>query len=170
MKRRDLLTSMVASGLAVPAFAAQGHEHRPVNGPMATATVSFGNWPIPSNRFAVPNAPAAPNGHQLIPNEVTIKVGGTVNFIVAGFHLITVYGPDVDDAQINVDALVPGSDPPGFIDDPNGRIYFGVDPRTVAQDRVEVVSFPQRGRYLVICAVHPHFVNDHMYGWVRVLP
>jgi len=26
------------------------------------------------------------------------------------------------------------------------------------------------GKFLVICGVQPHFVNDQMYGWVRVLP
>ena len=42
------------------------------------------------------------------------------------------------------------------------------------QDRVEVVRFPQPGRYLVICGVLPHFFDPAtgefiMYGYVRVL-
>ncbi len=42
------------------------------------------------------------------------------------------------------------------------------------QDRVEVVRFPQAGRYLVICGVLPHFFDPAtgefiMYGYVRVL-
>jgi hypothetical protein len=28
----------------------------------------------------------------------------------------------------------------------------------------------QPGLHLVICGVVPHFVNDDMFGWVRVLP
>lgn len=44
-----------------------------------------------------------------------------------------------------------------------------MSPLTVGQDRVEVVHFGKRGRYLVICAVSVHFAGG-MYGWVRVLP
>lgn len=36
-------------------------------------------------------------------------------------------------------------------------------------NRVEPVAFLEQGRFLVICAVLPHF-NDKMYAWVRVLP
>ena len=39
----------------------------------------------------------------------------------------------------------------------------------VLQDRTEVVHFPQPGRFLVICAVLPHF-GDGMWGYVKVLP
>ena len=34
---------------------------------------------------------------------------------------------------------------------------------------MEPVSFLKPGRYLVICAVLPHF-NDKMYAWVEVRP
>jgi hypothetical protein len=192
MKRRELLTTVVATGLGVPALAAQNeHSHKPMDGPMATATVSFGSWPtmapgtpLAGTRFAIPNAVSAPNGHQLIPYEATIKAGGTVNFIVAGFHLIAVYQPGIGPDDIDASALVPNSSPPGLIDDPTGRIYLGIDPRRlpqlnpppappaapVLQDRVEVVRFTQPGRHLVICAVVPHWVNDKMHGWVKVLP
>ena len=40
-------------------------------------------------------------------------------------------------------------------------------PVSVAQNRVEGVAFLNPGRYLVICAVLPHF-NDGMYAWVEV--
>lgn len=176
MKRRELLASIVTTGLATPVLAAQEHDHRPIEGPLASATVSFGFWPPADparpnsgNRFAVPNAPAAPNGHALLPFEAVVKVGGAVNFIVAGFHLITVYKPGTTPEMVDVTKLVAGSVPPGLIDDDTNRVYFGVDPRTVPQDRVEVVGFNQPGRHLVICGVRPHFVNDHMYGWVRVV-
>jgi plastocyanin len=39
--------------------------------------------------------------------------------------------------------------------------------RSAAQNRSETVSFPEPGRYLVICAVIPH-LNDKMYAWVVV--
>ena len=191
MKRRELFTTMIASGLAVPVAAAQEHDHTQISGPMATATVSFGAWPTTAdgrtgagNRFAVPNAVTAPNIHLLFPYEATIKAGGSVNFIVAGFHLIAVYQPGITPDDIDATLLVPNSSPPGLIDDPTGRIYFGLDPRRlpvlnpapappaapVLQDRVEVVQFTEPGRHLVICAVLPHWVNDKMHGWVNVLP
>ena len=40
-------------------------------------------------------------------------------------------------------------------------------PVSITQDRVEGVAFLNPGRYLVICAVLPHF-NDRMYAWVEV--
>lgn len=60
MKRRELLSSIVATGFAVPALAAQGeHNHKPMSGPLATATVSFGYWP------QVP-ADGRPNGRESV--------------------------------------------------------------------------------------------------------
>lgn len=206
MKRRELLTTMVATGLGVPALGAQGeHNHKPVSGPLANATVSFGFWPpAPAdgrlhagNRFVRPLAggpTGQANGHALLPYEATIKAGGTINFIVAGYHLIAVYEPGVTLGDINVNLFAaplpvppgPTNQGPPLIDDPNRRVYFGLDPRKAplaanitvpatnpppySQDRVEVVQFPVPGRFLVICAVRPHFVNDDMHGWVKVLP
>lgn len=40
-------------------------------------------------------------------------------------------------------------------------------PISVAQNRVEGVSFLKTGRFLVICGVLPHF-NDGMFAWVEV--
>ena len=90
--------------------------------------------------------------HKLIPFETKIKAGGTVNFIIGGFHL-------------------PGA-PPGFppvVDDPVNRIYRGLSPFGLPQDRVEAVNFAVPGRHLVVCTFLPHF-NDRMFGYVRVLP
>jgi hypothetical protein len=39
--------------------------------------------------------------------------------------------------------------------------------RSSVQNRTETVSFTKRGRYLVICAILPHF-NDRMIAWVEV--
>ena len=67
--------------------------------------------------------------------------------------------------------MVPPGAPPTFllIADPHSRVYHGLDPTLQPQDRAEVVSFPQPGTYLVICGFYPHFANDNMHGFVRVL-
>ena len=186
MKRREFITragvgSVALAGLPLsgaaapsPAGRAQGaQEHEPVTGPLATATVSFGHWAAgpPLDRFPNLGAPAKPNGHQLIPHEVTIKAGGTVNFAIAGFHLVLVYGDGTAPGDIDVTNTIPptGQPVPPLIDDPTNRLYRGVDPSLFPQDRIEVVQFPNRGTYLIICGVLPHFVEG-MYGFVKVNP
>lgn len=179
--RRNLLKATAAAGVSAALGLAikpeivvaqgQSHRHQPIAGPLATATVSFGQWPTdpPLDRFPNLGAPGIRNGHQLIPNEAKIKAGGTVNFIIAGFHHVLVYDDGTQPSNINPNLLVPGSSPPGLIDDPANRIYRGLDPRVFPQDRVEVVLFSNPGIYLVICGVRPHFVNDDMFGFVRVV-
>ena len=189
MKRRNLLGSVGVGSAAILAGAAAvragtraqddehgGHDHGQIGGPLANATVSFGAWPATGatalDRTALPTAPAAPNIHQLIPQTATIKAGGSVNFIVAGFHQIVVYKPGTKPGDIDTTTLIPipGAPPTvGLIDDDENRLFRGVSPLTVGQDRVEVVHFGSRGLYLVICAVNVHFA-DGMFGWVRVLP
>jgi plastocyanin len=140
-----------------------------------SATVSFGQWMSspPLDRF--PNFGGSPttNVHALIPNVVTIKAGGSVNFIVSGLHNIAIYDDGVQPIEINIALTTPTTspDPPvlPIINDPNRRIYRGVDPTLQARDRVEVVNFSKPGTYLVICGVLPHF-QEGMYGYVRVLP
>jgi hypothetical protein len=187
IKRREFVSSVLASGLAVPVIAhdegksteAKGrddHHHSPLDGPLATATVSFGAWPSggdePLNRFNTPTAPVAPNVHQVLPYVTTIKEGGSVNFVVAGFHVIAVYGPGVRPGDIDetITLPIPGAPAafPPIVNDPEGRVYLGINPLPLPQDRVEAVQFPKRGLYLVICAFVPHFV-DEMWGWVRVI-
>ena len=154
------------------------HGHRPIEGNLANATVSFGAWPgtndEPLDRMELPAAPFAPNVHSLLPRTVTIKAGGAVNYIVAGFHQIAVYAPGTKPSDIDTSVLLPiPMAPPevGLIDDANNRLFRGIDPRvqTVPQDRVEVVQFGKRGLYLVICLVSVHFIDDNMYGWVKVV-
>lgn len=135
---------------------------------VGNAVVSFGEWMMPVNRFPNLN-PIAANHHELIPRTARIKAGGTVNFIVAGFHHILVYDNGTQPGDINVNLTVPPTNGgPPLINDPNRRLYRGLDPSLLPQDRVEVVRFDQPGTYLVICGVRPHFVNDNMYGYVRV--
>lgn len=164
------------------------HDHRPVKGRLATATVSFGQWrtDVPLDRYPYPQPPVPPpppgNGHKLIPHEVTIKVGGTVNYIIAGLHQIIVYAPGKSPEEVNTTLIRPTQGVPAgvpLINDPVDRLYAGLDPstihggppqsRTPLLDRVEVVQFSRKGRHLVICGVLGHFVNDAMYGWVKVV-
>src|SRR5712691_10943824 len=107
------------------------------------------------------------SNHQLIPNIVTIKAGGSVNFIIGGFHHPIVYDDGTQPEDINVDIPTPPTTTRGpnpfprvvLIDDPTNRIYRGLDPSLqpldlgglFVQDRVEVVVFPKPGTYLVIC-------------------
>jgi len=142
-----------------------------MDGPLSNATVSFGEWMTPVDRFPNVSLPTA-NHHELIPKVATIKAGGTVNFIIAGFHNINVYDDGTQPEDINTTLTVPVTQPPGppLINDPNNRIYRGLDPSLQPRDRVEVVHFANPGTYLVICGVFPHFVNDRMFGFVRVLP
>jgi hypothetical protein len=186
MKRRDFVGIGIGSAAVLAAGgslnAGKGKErdddhrgHRPVDGPLSSATVSFGAWsatnPQPLDRTVLPAAPAAPNVHHLIPHTVTIKEGGSVNYIIAGFHQIAAYAPGIRPQDIDTTTLIPipGAPPEvGIIDDPTNRIYRGLDPLSVPQDRVEVVHFGRRGVYLVICTISPHFAES-MYGWVRVV-
>lgn len=142
-----------------------------IDGPLSNATVSFGGWMTspPLDRFPN-NSDRFANHHELTPNEVTIRAGGTVNFIIGGFHNIAVYDDGTQPTDINLGIVVfPTAGGPPLLADPMNRIYRGLDPSLQVQDRVEVVHFAEPGRYLVICGVLPHF-SEGMYGYVRVLP
>ena len=94
---------------------------------------------------------------------------GGVNFIISGNHVVAIYDDGTRPEEINTNLLVPGiTIGGGIIDDPNNRIYRGVNETaaTGARDRVEVVHFAKPGTHLVICAIRAHFVNDGMYGFV----
>ena len=154
MKRRDFFekAGLGSALLVLPAIEAasgtrtaqqsgrsQGREeeehkhdrHGDMNGPLASATVSFGQWDLtqPLDRFPN-NSPRQVNNHQLIPKEVVIKAGGSVNFVISGFHHILVYGNGTKPSDINLTMLIPPSQAPvpPLIDDPTNRIYRGLDP------------------------------------------
>lgn len=104
-----------------------------------------------------------------------IRAGGSVSYAISGFHQILVYEDGVQPSQIDTTNLIlsPGPLGPPFpilIDAPHNRIYRGLNPGEQSVDRVESVQFSEPGRYLVICGVVFHFVNDNMYGYVKVLP
>lgn len=137
------------------------------DGSPQSVTVSFGaglNTAQPGNAA----------NHHILPRVIRIKPGGVVNFVVAGFHQIFVYKPGttVEDVQAAVDLLPTPA--PLFINYMNNLYYQGISPVgpppagvSNATNRVESVSFPQKGTYLVICNVRPHFL-DGMTALVRV--
>ena len=187
--RRNLLKVAAAGGVSAALGVATKTEARAqqqylFGRPAATAT--FGFFPVDStvDRMQVAN-PGNRNGHQMGPFQVTIRAGGMVNFIIDGNHQVVVYDDGIQPRNINADLVLP---PPlnNLIDDPNGRVYRGLSPALVPAnffgpgvpaaaipaappDRIEAVSFPRLGNYLVICAVRGHFLGG-MYGWVIVVP
>jgi hypothetical protein len=142
------------------------------NSPLSNASVSFGAWmTVPALDRFPDVSPREANHHELIPRQIRIKAGGTVNFIIAGFHQVIVYDDGTQPGEIDTAVTVPPTEGgPPLINDPNNRIYRGLDPSLQPRDRVEVVHFPNPGTYLVICGVLPHFVDDDMFGFVKVLP
>ncbi len=120
--------------------------------------------------------------HHVLPSVIRVKAGGVVNFVVSGFHQVFVYKPGTKPEDIDVPAFPPNL----FINDFDNLYYLGINPgpnpppnplpagvpplpanTTNAENRVESVSFPNKGTYLVICNVTPHF-RDGMYALVKV--
>ncbi len=125
--------------------------------------------------------------HVIIPDEINIRQGGVVNFLLAGFHQITVYKPGTGPEDIVVPAA--GT----FINDLNNVFYMGILPAggpppgilptdnpSNASNRSEPVGFPaalgtgtppspiaEPGVYLVICNVRNHF-RDGMFAFIEV--
>src|SRR5687767_15025657 len=98
---RRTLIGTGAAGLAAALFggaprhaqadAGPGSGHDPA-GPLDSATISFGSWMTAPALDRFPNLdPRAANHHHLCPDEVTIRSGGCVNFVIAGFHHLLVY-------------------------------------------------------------------------------
>lgn len=184
MKRREFVEKLgigsatlaaagALGGVVSAASDEQGHGHSPLDGPLASATVSFGSWKtdLPLDRFPS-NSPRRANAHTVLPYTVTIKAGGSVSFLISGTHQILVYADGTTLDSINGALIVeatPGPPPfPGFVNDPQNRIYRGLDPRLLPQDRVESVTFHNKGVHLVVCGLVPHF-NEGMAGFVKVV-
>ncbi len=161
---------------------------QPLSGRRAHASVAFGQWdanparpldrqPAISDRFR--------NVHKVLPFEVEIDAGGAVSFMISGLHQVVIYDDGTALSDVQQGTLLPGMPP--LIDWPTGRIYRGLDPRTLHllfmpipqtvpstplaplrfEDRVESVHFPESGTYLVVCGVQSHFVEG-MHGFVTV--
>src|SRR3954447_8101547 len=196
MKRREFVEKLGIGSAGIAAAAAltgtrvnaadkQEHDHggAQMDGPLSQATVSFGQWTTnfdpPLDRYLVvfpAQTNRAANNHQLIPYVATIKAGGAVNFLISGTHQILVYdsGTQLSDlSAANIVGATATPPFPGFVDDPKNRIYRGLDPTKLPQDRAEAVTFPNKGTYLVVCGVLPHFAPPApgvpMHGFVKVI-
>jgi len=170
--------------LAAPPAFANGNED---NHKLLTASAMFGrglNTPL-----------ASAVNHAILPSEIKVKVGGVVDFTLAGFHDIVIFKPGVilEDLIDAGDGEFP-SFPPVFVIPPDPttalpdeiaflaeQIYYrginpaGGPPATPATDnpdntfnRNEPVAFLEPGTYLVICNVRPHLING-MYAHVKVI-
>ena len=166
----SILFRLVVIAAMTAALAAAGPAWGDSQGSNRTsATVSFGaglNTAQPGNAA----------NHHVLPNTIEIKAGGVVNFVVAGFHQIVVYRPGVDAEDI----VLPPFPPNLFINQLANAFYVGINPDNAnlalppapagifnGLNRVEPVSFPEPGTYLVICNVTPH-LRDGMFAYVKV--
>ena len=178
--KRSILT--LIGILTVCAIGLFGSSVMAIDGPLANATVSFGEWKSdftpPLDRLVGDPAMGAGNNHSLIPQVATIKAGGAVNFIISGGHVVSVYDDGTEPEDINLTntevASVCATTAGGVLSDSNDRIYRGPC-FTGRRDGVEVVQFSKPGTYLVICARKNHFFNPttqqfEMFGFVKVLP
>jgi plastocyanin len=177
MKRSILLMISILAFCGIGLIASSAMA---IDGPLANATVSFGEWKTdpPLDRIVADPAGGVGNLHQLIPQTATIKQGGSVNFIISGGHVVTVYDDGTQPGDINLFNTEPAATcattAGGVLSDSNDRIYRGPC-FTGRRDGVEVVQFSKPGTYLVICARKNHFFNPttqqfEMFGFVRVLP
>ena len=168
MTRTTLSRVCLLAALAIPQ-AASVHAQSQGNSRMSV-TVSFGaglNTAQPGNAA----------NHHVLPNTIEVKAGGVVNFAVAGFHQIIVYQQGIE----REDIVLPAFPPNLFVNDKLASAYYvGINPddanagtpptpanRYNGENRIESVSFPQPGVYLVICNVTPH-LRDGMYAYVKV--
>lgn len=153
----------------------------------SSVTVSFG-------RGLNTAQPGNPVNHAILPNEIKVKVGGVVDFGVAGFHDIIIFKPGVKlEDLLNAGGGQFPSFPPVFVlpPDPTAPLpvdiafladmiyYRGINPAggppqtpSVASpsnslNRSEPVAFLEKGKYLVICNVRPHLL-DGMFAYVKV--
>ena len=146
-----------------PSFAAQGLP--------LTATMRFGD-PNTGSPFAPADEHDA-SVHakdKLVPRTVVIAAGGTVTFEVAPLHRVAVYDDGKQPADISLAVLQPAPilGIPNFqIDDPADRLALQ-SPDDFLSPRIFSHTFPDPGRYLVICITTPHFLNGDMWGWVVV--
>lgn len=178
MASKSLLLSAATLGLtplAAHADDVKDHLHQYLDreeNQTASVTVAFGaglNTAQPGNSA----------NHHILPREIALRKNGVVTFMVAGFHQIIVFEPGVVLGQIAVptaglfvfDPAPPTSLPVlyrGFrpAGGPPPGIAATSDPSN-AQNRIESVSFPEKGDYLVICNVRLHFL-DGMWAIVKV--
>lgn len=121
-----------------------------------------------------PTHPSAHAKDRMRPGTVVISRGGTVTFRVGAVHQVAVYDEGVVPADVEVSPATledwPGPPfpiPDFVIDDGQDRIFLGPS-LSFFGGHTTSFTFEEPGRYLVICTVTPHFVENDMYGWVIV--
>lgn len=145
-------------------------------GAPSTAVVRFGNNSVGTLKFGFDH-PSAHARDNIVPTTVVIRAGGTVTFLVQPPHVVAIYEPGTtpEDIRLIPDVtLFDHTGPPGppfipdfYIDEPNGRLF--IDPAVPFGPPHSVqYTFEEPGKYLVICAITPHFVFSKMYAWVDV--
>lgn len=160
LKKISMIGAVCAFSLAVTTAAVKAEDDNKLS-----VSVAFGRGL---------NTAGTSANNVVIPDTIKLKQNGVVHFLVAGFHQIVIYKP----GKVDEDVVVPGSGL--FINDANERFYSGITPAggpppslpvttdpSNARNRVESVSFPAPGTYLVICNVLPHF-NGGMFAYVEV--
>ncbi|MEX2228177.1 MAG: hypothetical protein WEB13_00930 [Dehalococcoidia bacterium] len=131
--------------------------------PPDSATVRFGSTSVgsPDARNGPPFGDASTHAlDRMRPRTAVIAAGGTVDFEVDGFHQVVVYqvGKGLDDVDLS-------GGTPLLINDFAGAIAVGTLPFAASDISV---TFMAPGKYLVICNVRPHLVENGQYGWVDV--
>jgi hypothetical protein len=104
--------AVAALGVTAPSLKASDDNDRLV------VTVSFG---------AGLNTLASAN-HHILPPMTRVRVGGVVNFVVAGFHQIFIYNPGTTPEEINAFVAANGITGAVFINDLNNLFYKGINP------------------------------------------
>jgi hypothetical protein len=184
----SIAVALLASPLALAQDEQSDHNDRQRDRKIVTVAFGAGlNTAQPGNE----------QNHHVLPGRIRVNAGDVVNFVVSGLHVIRVYDRGVllsdvkaaipDECEVN--PVPPAEFPANCFTDagpvpvipPLGlEVYYeGLNsigpppqvppfaPVSLAQNRVEAVSFLKPGRYLVICAVLEHF-NDRMYAVVEV--
>jgi plastocyanin len=119
-----------------------------------------------------------PSGHDqsnnardnIVPRNVTVPVGTSVNYLVTGPHYPAIYDVGTAPADIDTTAFppAPGCPPVPTIHDTDGQLWETAGcPPSGSVVTAPGSIFDQPGRYLVICQIKPHFETG-MWGWVTV--
>jgi hypothetical protein len=107
----------------------------------------------------------------LVPQSVTINLGGTVTYHTFGVHRVSIYAPGKTPQDIDTSITIAGGagcPPVPIIADPNGFVTFLAAQPCAGGNPNPSFTPTQRGKYLVICPFLPHFTEFQMWGWLHV--